>query len=84
MPPLLTPNTNENSKKTTGKTAETAPSACVEISRPIQMLANVCDADCSALLSIIGINFPVGVFPDVQLGGTAAQVTGYGPPSSIT
>ena len=37
-----------------GNTADTAPSACVEINRPIQMLAIVCDADCSTLLSING------------------------------
>ena len=37
-----------------GKTAEIAPSACVEISRPIQMLAIVCDADCRTLLSMQG------------------------------
>ena len=37
-----------------GNTAEMAPSACVEIRRPIQMLAMVCDADCKALLSMSG------------------------------
>ncbi len=52
--PLDTPKTNEKSKKMIGNTAEIAPRACVEIRRPIQMLAIVCDADCKTLLSMSG------------------------------
>jgi len=52
--PLAIPIRNEISRNRIGKTAETAASAGVPISRPIQMLPAVCVADCSRLLSISG------------------------------
>ena len=52
--PLAMPIRNEKSRKTIGKTADTAANALTPIIRPRKIEAKVCEADCRMLLIING------------------------------